>query len=84
MEPNTAKETLQPLLDSAISTVERHGATPEQIIIIKEALETLNFALAWSQLTWDHSFPAWLQFCEQQKRDQLSRPERRRLEVVKK
>jgi len=84
MEPNTAKETIEPLLDSAIMVAEKHGATPEQIIIIKEVLEILNFAFAWAQLTWDQSFPTWLQFCEQQKRSELSRPERRRLEVVKK
>jgi hypothetical protein len=83
MEPKTAKEVLQPLLDRAVSMAESAGGDPNQLALIQEALETLDFAISWAQLTWDRSFPAWLQHCAEEKNKQQNRPERRRLEVVK-
>ena len=84
MEPKTAKEILSPLFEFGTEAAKKQGATPEQLEQITEALETLDHAISWAQLTWDHSFPAWLQHCSEQKAKQANRPERRRLEVVKK
>jgi hypothetical protein len=81
MEPKTAQEILAPLLGRAAAIALSAGGTPKQLELIEEALETLDFAISWAQLTWDQSFPAWLQHCAEEKNN--NRPERRRLEVVR-